>query len=260
MDHAGRRGLNVLVLSDVHGAFDALATVVARGDTVLILGDLVNLVDYRTNIGIIPDVVGVDLVRDLVALRDRSRTDEADRLWRERTTELDIDVRAEVGRRMAAEYEAMREALTGGRVFITHGNVDDPSMLKDHLPAGSTYVDAAVVEVEGERFGFVGGGVPRIGSRGEVGDDAMRRKLDSLGDIDVLCTHVPPAVGMLAEDVVGGPSKGSLPVLEFLHERKPRVHYFGDIHQPRASELSVGSTRCINVGYFRATGRATVHG
>lgn len=250
----------MLVVSDVHGAFDALATVVATGDTVLILGDLVNLVDYRTNVGIIPDVVGVDLVRDLVALRDRSRAAEADRLWRERTAALDLDVRAEVGRRMVAEYEAMRMALTGGDVYITHGNVDDPTMLRDHLPPGSRYVDADVVEVEGERFGFVGGGVPRIGSRGEVADETMRRKLDSLGDIDVLCTHVPPAVAMLAEDVVGGPSKGSVPVLEFLRDKKPRVHYFGDIHQPRASELSVGATRCINVGYFRATGRPTVHG
>ncbi len=79
---------------------NALATVVARGEPVLVLGDLVNLVDYRTNVGIIPDVVGVELVAAIVALRDRSRADEADRLWRERTAELDIDVRAEVGRRM----------------------------------------------------------------------------------------------------------------------------------------------------------------
>lgn len=249
----------MLVVSDVHGAFEPLATVVARGEPVLVLGDLVNLVDYRTNVGIIPDVVGVELVAAIVALRDRSRADEADRLWRERTAELDIDVRAEVGRRMVAEYEEMREALAGGHVYITHGNVDDPTMLRSHLPAGSTYVDGGVVEIEGERFGFVGGGVPRIGSRGEVADDTMRRKLASLGEIDVLCTHVPPAVAMLAEDVVGGPSKGSVPVLEFLLEREPRVHYFGDIHQPRASELTVGVTHCVNVGYFRATGRPTVH-
>jgi len=249
----------VLVVADVHGAFKALARVVALGHPVLVLGDLVNLVDYRTNEGIIPDVVGADLVADIVALRDVDRASEANRLWSERTSSLAFDVRAEIGRRMAAEYVDMRSALTGGSVFITHGNVDDPTLLRDHLPDGATYVDAAVIELEGERFGFVGGGVPRIGSRGEVDDAGMRRKLDELGPVDVLCSHVPPSLPMVHEDVIGGPAKGSLPIREYIDAYQPRIHYFGDIHQPRATEITRGRTRCVNVGYFRATGRPHVH-
>jgi Icc-related predicted phosphoesterase len=249
----------MLVVADVHGAFSALARVVATGRPVLVLGDLVNLVDYRTNEGIIPDVVGADLVADIVALRDVDRAAEANRLWSERTASLTIDVRAEIGKRMAAEYSDMRSALTGGSVFITHGNVDDPAMLREHLPEGTTYVDAEVIEVDGERFGIVGGGLPRIGSRGEVADDEMRGKLARLGPVDVLCSHVPPSVPMVDEDVIGGPAKGSIPLREYLDAYQPRIHYFGDIHQPRATEVLRGATRCINVGYFRATGRPHIH-
>jgi Icc-related predicted phosphoesterase len=249
----------MLVVADVHGAFEALARVVASGDVALVLGDLVNLVDYRTNEGIIPDVIGRETVAEIVALRDVDREHEADRLWKARTAALEIDVRAEIGKRMEVEYRAMRAALTGGRTYVTHGNVDDPAVLRAHLPEGATYVDAAVFEYEGERFGVVGGGIPRIGSRGEVAEDEMRRKLASIGPVDVLCSHVPPALPMVDEDVIGGPAKGSVPLREYIDEVRPRIHYFGDIHQPRATDVMRGSTRCVNVGYFRATGRPHLH-
>ncbi|MDF2730418.1 MAG: hypothetical protein K0T01_2205, partial [Acidimicrobiia bacterium] len=41
----------MLVLSDIHFATEPLRRVVAKGETLLILGDLVNLTDYRTGEG-----------------------------------------------------------------------------------------------------------------------------------------------------------------------------------------------------------------
>ena len=38
------------------------------------------------------------------------------------------------------------------------------------------------------------------------------------------------------------------------------MHILGDIHQPRATTWRLGSTICINAGYFRATGRPVRHG
>ena len=73
------------VVSDVHGAWDALERVAATGDLILILGDLVNLIDYRTNEGIIPDVVGSELVAEVAALRGIDRYEEAGALWRAHT-------------------------------------------------------------------------------------------------------------------------------------------------------------------------------
>jgi Icc-related predicted phosphoesterase len=45
-------------------------------------------------------------------------------------------------------------------------------------------------------------------------------------------------------------------LLDFIREHRPRLHLFGDVHQPQASTWRIGPTRCRNVGYFRATGRA----
>ena len=245
----------MLLVADVHAAFGALRRVVETGETVLVLGDLVNLVDYRTTTGIIPDVVGQDVVHEVVALRARGAYDEANEAWRTRAAALGVDVRKEVGDRMRLQYEEMRAALEGAAAFVTYGNVDQPSMLEEYLPDGVRFVDAEVVEIEGVRVGFAGGGVERIGSRGEVTDDAMVEKLAAIGPVDVLCTHVPPAIPMLAEDVIASPTKGSAPILEYLRTHQPRFHFFGDVHQPRASRWHLGDSTCINVGYFRATGR-----
>ena len=245
----------MLLVADVHAAFDALRRVADEGEAVLVLGDLVNLVDYRTTTGIIPDVVGTDVVHEVVDLRARGAYDEANAAWRRRADALGIDVRQEVGDRMRVQYEAMASALAGAHAYVTYGNVDQPSMLREYLPTGVRYVDAEVVEIEGVPIGFAGGGVQRIGSRGEVTDDDMRDKLDTIGPVDVLCTHVPPAIPMLAEDVIASPTKGSAPILEYIRRHQPRYHFFGDVHQPRALRWQLGRTTCVNVGYFRATGR-----
>ena len=250
---------DVLLVSDVHGAFEALHRVAATREPLLILGDLVNLVDYRTMEGIIPDIVGRGLVEETIEARARGREDHAEEAWRRGVALLDIDVGARVREVMEAEYRKMSDALEGASAYVIHGNVDSPDLLEEHLPAGCAYVDGKVLEIEGVTVGFAGGGVQRIGSRGEISDDTMRQKLALLGPVDVLCTHIAPALPMLAEDVIGGSSKGSEPVLDYLDEHQPRFHFFGDIHQPRAITYDRGTTRCVNVGYFRATGRPTRH-
>jgi Icc-related predicted phosphoesterase len=84
----------------------------------------------------------------------------------------------------------------------------------------------------------------------------MTELLDGLGDVEVLCTHVAPAVDPLQTDVITGRAeRGSAPLVDFIRASRPRLHLFGDVHQPQASSWRVGSTRCRNVGYFRATER-----
>lgn len=253
------RAPDVLLVSDVHGAFEALRRIASSTEPLLILGDLVNLVDYRTMEGIIPDIVGRELIEETIVARARGRDDIAEETWRAGVAELDVDVGARVREAMHAEYTEMADALTGSNAYVIHGNVDSPDLLAAHLPTGCGYVDGQVVEIEGLRVGFAGGGIPRIGSRGEISDDAMRQKLALLGPVDMLCTHIAPALPMLAQDVIGGSSKGSEPVLEYIDEHQPAFHYFGDVHQPRAVSYVRGGTRCVNVGYFRATGRPTRH-
>ena len=55
----------MLLISDVHGAWEALRRVAASGGPLLVLGDLVNFVDYRTYEGILSEIYGRDLVGDV---------------------------------------------------------------------------------------------------------------------------------------------------------------------------------------------------
>ena len=139
----------MLIVSDVHGAFDALGRLATRGETVLVLGDLINLVDYRTNEGILADVVGRDVVESVVGLRSVDDS-AANRMWAMRTAALGFDVRLAVGDAMRCEYERMRDAIDGLDAYVIPGNVDDPDLLRTHLPSSATWVDGDVIDFEGE--------------------------------------------------------------------------------------------------------------
>jgi len=249
----------VILVADVHGAFDDLARVAAMGEPLLVLGDLLNFVDHRTHEGMLADVVGQSVVAQLADLRSRGDREGARAVWRQLHAERGADIQERLDALTETGYRAMAKALTGATAFVTYGNVDRPDRLAAHLPAGCQFVDGTVVEIEGWIVGFAGGGVPALGVPGEVADEEMSRKLATLGPVEVLCTHVAPAVAPLSSDVIGGRPKHSRAVLDYLITTRPAWHYFGDIHQPQASGWRVGSTECRNVGYFRATGRPVRH-
>lgn len=250
----------MLLCADVHGARHALERVARQGQPLLILGDLINLLDYRDASGIIADIAGESFVWELIRLRDAGEVRAARGLWAKLSAGREDEMRRLWDTHVHSAYEDICGALDGATAFVTYGNVDRPALLADLLPNGSRFVDAEVVEIEGVRVGFAGGGMVSVGTLGEVTEDEMADKLDRLGPVDMLCTHVPPAVEPLSRDVVGGRTKGSEAIVDYLMRAQPPFHYFGDIHQPQATEWTVGQTRCRNVGYFRATGRAVYHG
>ncbi len=247
----------MLIVSDVHGAFEALARVARSGQALLILGDLVNLTDYRSGEGITADLLGPEFARKAAEARGAGDYHRMRELFRETVGDRVDEFREAYEERVVDQYRQTREALTGGRGFVTYGNVDRPALLAEHLPDGFRFVDGEVVEIEGVRIGFVGGGTSTpLQAEGEVSDEAMAAKLAAVGPVDVLCSHLPPAIAPLHTDVVTGrQERASVPILEYLHEHRPRVHFFGDVHQPQATRWRVGPTSCVNVGYFRATRR-----
>lgn len=227
------------------------------------LGDLLNFVDYRTGRGIVAEVYGLEHAHEFIRNRKTGDWSANRRLWRRvregRESELAERTRSEVRR----QYRAARRALIAAdRAYVIHGNVDWPEEMEAALADEVVLVDGEVVEIEGYSVGFVGGGVPTPArARGEVSHEAMAAKLEALGRVDILCTHVAPSVGPLHRDVVTGRLERSSPeVLDYLATHRPRYHYFGDIHQPQAQVWRVGRTACRNVGYFRATARAVRHG
>ena len=250
----------MLLIADVHGAAEPLRRVAAMPGPLLVLGDLINFIDYRTNDGIVAEVSGRDLVDEFVLLRSKGDHAAASSLWASHSVGREAEIRAAYDGAIDAAYVEICAALEGADAYVTYGNVDRPHLLAERLPRGSRFVDGEVRDIEGHRVGFAGGGMPRIGTDGEISEDEMSLKLDRLGPVDILCTHVPPAVPELACDVIGGPEKGSVAVLEYVRKEQPRFHYFGDIHQPRATTWRIGATISRNVGYFRATRKAIRHG
>jgi len=248
----------MLIVSDVHGNVEGLRRVSQMGEPLVVLGDLINYIDYRTADGILADIAGNEWVRAMIDYRTESRWGEVQAHWEElRSQRGEETLREEFRDRIEEAYSDICQALAGAESYVTFGNVDRPDRLKHHLPDGATFVESGIVELEGLRFGIVGGGVAsRLGVPGELSDEELAARLAALGPVDVLGTHVPPAISQLSTDVVAGTDKGSQPVLDYLKEHQPSFHFFGDIHQPQASSWHVGKTLSCNVGYFRATGRA----
>jgi Icc-related predicted phosphoesterase len=249
----------IRLVSDVHGAVEALRRVAPGESPLIVLGDLINFIDYRDNGGIVSDVAGHDFVARVVQLRTIGDFAAARELWREHRKGREEELRQRYATAIAAAYEEICGALEDVDSYVTYGNVDSPEVMKVHLPASARFVEAEALEIEGIRLGLVGGGVPTINSPGEITDEEMAGRLATVGPVDVLCTHVAPAICPLARDVVGGRDKGSQAVLEYILEHQPSHHYFGDIHQPQAVSWRIGRTLCRNVGYFRATGRVFHH-
>lgn len=254
--------VSVWVVSDLHGAPEALKEAVADGATLVLLGDLINFIDYTTMTGILADVFSVDAVRSVLDLRARGELEEARRVMRERAAGREEEIREQITQRVRDQYIDIFAALPDPTYLIL-GNVDNP-VLARALGEGNPalrWVDGTVVEIEGERFGFVGGALPTpLHVAGEITEEELRAKIEGLGDCDVLCTHIPPAVPELCYDTLARHhEQGSKDLLTYIEDVQPRVAYFGHVHQPLVSAMHLRRTLCVNVGYFRATGRAFPH-
>lgn len=247
----------MIFISDVHDSPAALERLVKLGEEIVILGDFVNLTDYRTGEGAVAEVLGGEFAERASIARAKGDYAAMRSQWAELGKDSTEDFRVKIGKALATQYDRAREALQGGRGLAIHGNVDRPEALIGSLPEGFRYVHGEVVERDGLRLGFVGGGVPTpLQATGEVSDEEMESILARLGPVDILCTHVPPALPPLRRDVITGrEERGSDPIRDYLAESQPLYHLFGDVHQPQASTWRVGGTRCMNAGYFRATGR-----
>ena len=136
----------MLLISDVHGAFDAMAALKRSNEPLLVLGDLLNLLDYRTGEGITADVLGREFALAAADARATGDYEGMRRLWREHATDPDV-MRAAFHDAAVRQYREAGAALDGIESWVTFGNVDRPELMKSHLPTSATFVDGDVIEV-----------------------------------------------------------------------------------------------------------------
>ncbi|HEY5359195.1 MAG TPA: metallophosphoesterase [Streptosporangiaceae bacterium] len=252
--------MRVNVVSDVHGRIDALRGAGSDAQALLCLGDLLLFVDYADpGQGIFPELFGAEAALELIRLRTAQRFDEARamsaRLW----AGLGGDPREHIDAAVSRQYAALFAAMPTP-AYLTYGNVDVPRLWDDHLRPGQQVLDGERLELGGRSFGFVGGGLRSVyRTPNELDDDVFAAKVEAIGEVDVLCAHIPPAVPELLYDTVARRmERGSEALLAAIQRTQPRYALFGHVHQPQASRIRIGVTECVNVGHFRATGQPFV--
>ncbi|HEX3614562.1 MAG TPA: metallophosphoesterase [Sporichthyaceae bacterium] len=253
--------MRVHVVSDVHGSVDALARAGAGADVLVCLGDLVLFIDYADpSGGIFGSVFGPERAAQWVALRTERRWDEARALLRELWSQAGGDPWEVITEAVRGQYAALFAAMPDP-TYLTYGNVDLPALWPQYIGPGHTVLDGQIATIGGRVFGFVGGGLPTpYRTPFEVPEQEYAAKVDAVfaaaaaagTPLDVLCTHIPPALPELTYDVVARRfERGSEATLRAIREHQPPLALFGHVHQPLLPRMRVGRTECVNVGHFR---------
>ncbi|MFE1050345.1 metallophosphoesterase [Streptomyces olivaceus] len=250
----------VHVVSDVHGNARDLARAGEGADALVCLGDLILFLDYADHSrGIFPDLFGVENADRLVELRTARRFEEARELGSRLWSGVDGDKAQLIEGAVRRQYAELFAALPTP-TYATYGNVDMPPLWPEYAGPGTTVLDGERVEIGGRVFGFVGGGLRTpMRTPYEIGDEEYAAKIEAVGEVDVLCTHIPPQVPELVYDTVARRfERGSRALLDAIRRTRPRYALFGHVHQPLARRMRVGATECVNVGHFASTGRPWV--
>ena len=249
-------------VSDVHGNVAGLRDAARRAEQLVVLGDLIDYVDYHDPAGgILGRIFGAEQVRPFIDLRlageFRQLRELNDALWASIPDPLGTlsDV-------VAALYRDVLDAV-GPEALLTLGNVDVAELWTEVAGGQLPYLDGQVVEIAGRRLGFVAGGASSrpgavFGGPSPVWRPFMRSHADyraavaALGPVDILCSHVPPAIPLLRYDVVPGRLEMCGPgLVEAIDEFGPELSVHGHVHQPIARRLRRGRTECVNVGHFQ---------
>lgn len=247
--------MRVHVVSDVHGASDALAKAGDGADALICLGDLVLFLDYDDAAGgIFAELFGAAAATELISLRSQRRFDDAREFSRGLWANVD-DRQAVIEGAVRRQYAALFQAMPTP-AYLTYGNVDVPPLWPDYLHDGVTVLDGQTTEIGGRRFGFVGGGLQTpMRTPYEISDEDYAAKVAAVGAVDVLCCHIPPDIPELLYDVEARRlERGSSAVLDAIRDTQPDLVLFGHVHNPLARRTRIGRTECVNVGHFRGRG------
>ncbi len=247
------------VVSDVHGEATALRQAAEGADVFVCLGDLILFLDYHDpSRGIYAELFGEDHARAYIAARTANRFEDARELSAAAWTRLGVldpqDRLTAMREKVAEQYARLFTAMPSPSL-LTFGNVDVPDLWPQYLRPGHVVLDGGAIDVEGMRWGFVGGGlVSPMRTPFEISPEEYAEKVHGLGPVDVLFTHLPPAIPELFYDTVARRFEiGSMALADYVREYQPRYHLFGHVHQPLARRHRVGRTECINVGHFHAS-------
>src|SRR5712691_4020482 len=109
--------MRVTAISDLHGAVEHVEAVARECDALLVLGDLINILDYRTWDGILVEVFGREAVIEAAGLRSEGRFEDARRVIREQVGDPD-EARGRIIELARQDYRRVFDALPPN-TFVT---------------------------------------------------------------------------------------------------------------------------------------------
>ena len=123
----------MIFISDVHYQIEYLNSLPENKGPIVILGDLINWIDYRDGQGIAMDVFGKDNVKKLINLRKEHKFDERKSLWRELYKTDPDKVAKKMQSAIYKQYEDVFNVLKKYEVWFIPGNVDDVDIMNTYL-------------------------------------------------------------------------------------------------------------------------------
>jgi Icc-related predicted phosphoesterase len=150
----------------------------------------------------------------------------------------------EMGGRSGFAARFLGELLSSARaVYYVPGNADAPDI---EIPDGVVKLHGRRERIDRMTIGGLGGSnVTGMNTTFELQDSEARSILSSLGRVDILVSHCPPAKTKC--DMAGGRHIGSLPVREYIEREDPAVVLSGHAHESRAIDR-LGGTTVVNPG------------
>lgn len=267
--------MQISVVADIHGNIEALARVAERADQLVILGDLLDYIDYHDPTrGIVSEMFGTDAAIRFASLRKAGEF-LALRQYNAQLWESITDAAGTISGIIQQRYQQILDILPP-HTIVTLGNVDVAADWQAVAGQHMAYRDGESILIDGLRFGFIAGGCRRVPPAGIASPSAKsqprsawrpfmrsapeyRTVLDRIGRTDVICTHIPPHHPLLRYDIVPGRLEMFAPGLtEYLERFRPQMSLFGHVHQPLASQARIGMTHCVNVGHFQRYGKPFV--
>ena len=253
--------MRLKIAADIHGAFEELAARLEPNDTAVLLGDFINILDYNDFSGVLSQVVDLATIVETLRLIQEKRLAEAKAIMAKTASGIDR-MYEKVGALADESYKDLFASLPCP-CYLINGNVDFPVLIEKNLrPPAVYFKEFRAMDLDGRRVGFVSGHphmTYSFGMPGEVTPEEYRHRLDALGPVDHLFVHPPPAVPDLSfDDKAKRDEGGSDALLSYIEIHRPLTVHFGHVHTPVRSEMTLGSTRLINVGCFRDEKRVAI--
>jgi len=239
---------------DIHGAYEDLARGLHPDDTLIIAGDTLTFMDFDdfSKAILFMAFTAEELSEGLkeMAAGNLDRVREA---FREITTPGEEKYQRMLPK-ITAEYEALAKILPE-KSYLIYGNDDYPAVMKQILDGTCRIVENGVITLDDRRIGMVSGlpsGPRTIGFPGELTQEEYNRRIESLGPVDVIVTHAPPADDELTFDVIPKRNEpSSTALLEYILTHRPTYAFFGHVHNPKIPRKRIGDTEVINLGFFK---------